>query len=255
VRIKNADWRYLVDALLFVCLVGMVFIGILLGFVLQEGPVSAGGSKYFLGIHRHQWGNIHAYLSIAFVILMVVHLTLSWNWVTCRTRQIFKGRSAAPLVALATLPFVILLFFWIGTPKDADVFKSYGAGAGDRALISRAQRRKAPPPAEVAVREDTLRSLDEPAAPAAPVVESERHHEGEIHDQPGSVTITGRHTLRDLESATGISAREIARRMGLPEQIPVNETLGRLRRLYGFEIDEVRDVVSLLLEEREGRQD
>jgi len=41
-RIKESDWRYVVDTLLFICLVGMVFIGILLGFVLSEGPVSSG---------------------------------------------------------------------------------------------------------------------------------------------------------------------------------------------------------------------
>lgn len=252
---KESDWRYIVDTLLFICLVGMAVIGILLGFVLSEGPVSSGGSKYFLGLHRHQWGDIHAYLSIAFVVLMTIHLILSWKWIKAKTRQIFKRRVTAPLVAVAVLPFVVLLFFWIWTPKDAALFKSYGVGAEERALTPRAQPRKAPPPAEVAVRQDAPRPSDEPAAPAAPVVEPERYHEEEHHDQVGSITITGRHTLRDLERATGISAREIAGRMGLPERTSVDETLGRLRRLYGFEIQEVRDLVARLLEERGGRRD
>lgn len=272
-RIKNSDWRYLVDALLFICLIGMIFIGILLGLVISEGPVSSGGSKYFLGVHRHQWGDIHAYLSIAFVVLMAVHLILNWRWITTKTGQIFKGHSTAALVALAALPFAVLLLFWIGTPKDADLYKSYGVGAGEIRRTIPIQPREALPPAEnvaprddlrlsetsppakIAVRKDDLRPAEEPAAPAAPAVEPERHHEEEHHNRVGSITITGQHTLRDLERATGIPAREIVRGMGLPEWTPVNETLGRLRRRYGFEIDRVRDVVSRLLEEKGGRRD
>src|SRR4030043_1927201 len=103
-RIKESGWRYLVDALLFVCLIGMAFIGVLLGLVISEGPVSSGGSKYFLGLHRHQWGDIHAYLSIAFVVLMVVHIVLSWKWVMAKTRQIFKRGVTPALVVTACAP-------------------------------------------------------------------------------------------------------------------------------------------------------
>ncbi|MGB7297390.1 MAG: DUF4405 domain-containing protein [Candidatus Aminicenantales bacterium] len=251
-RIKESDWRYLVDTLLFICLIGMVFIGILLGFVLQEGPVSAGGSKYFLGLHRHQWGDIHAYLSIAFVVLMAVHLTLSWKWIKAKTRQIFKGQTTAALVAIGVLPFVVLLFFWMRTPKDAETFRSYGAGAGEIQRILPIQPREAPSPAENEVPREDLRI---PETPGAPAVEPERRRDEEHHAQVGSITVTGQHTLRDLERGTGIPAREIARRMGLPEWTPVNETLGRLRRRYGFEIDQVRDVVSRLLEEKGARRD
>jgi hypothetical protein len=275
-RIKNSDWRYLVDALLFICLIGMIFIGILLGLVISEGPVSSGGSKYFLGLHRHQWGDIHAYLSIAFVILMAVHLILNWKWITTKTGQIFKGHSTAALVAISVLPFVVLLLFWMRTPKDAETFRSYGTGAGEIQRNLPIQPRETWPPAEAeaprdeprisetprraesAIRQDDLRPADEPAVPAAPAtpaVEPERHHEEEHHNRVGSITITGQHTLRDLERATGIPAREIVRGMGLPEWTPVNETLGRLRRRYGFEIDRIRDVVSRLLEEKGGRRD
>jgi hypothetical protein len=270
-RIKESDWRYVVDALLFICLVGMVFIGVLLGLVISEGPVSSGGSKYFLGLHRHQWGNIHAYLSIAFVVLMVIHLILSWKWITAKTQQIFKRQATPVLVAIGALPFVVLLLFWVWTPKDADAFRSYGLGAQQGQSVRSAPVREVTPqaeeraqlgqtpakedaarktllPPEKGVRQDDLLTAEKPAVPA---VEPEHFREEEHHAQVGSITITGQQTLRDLEKATGIPAQTIARELGLPEGVPLNETLGRLRRLYGFEIQDVRDLVARLFKERE----
>jgi hypothetical protein len=245
---KQSDWRYLVDALLFICLVGMAFIGILLGLVIPEGPVSSGGSKYFLGLHRHQWGDLHAYLSIAFVVLMVVHLILSWKWITAKTRQIFKRGAAPALVSIAAIPLVVLLLFWVITPKDAETFRSYGLGAEQGQRTRLVPLREAPPPVEEPVKEVEIRPAEKPAEP----VGSHRHfRDEEHHAQVGSITITGQQTLRDLENATGIPVRTIVLRLGLPEEVPVNETLGRLRRLYGFEIQDVRDLVARLLKERE----
>lgn len=247
-RIKESDWRYLVDALLFVCLIGMAFIGVLLGLIISEGPVSSGSSKYFLGLHRHQWGDIHAYLSIAFVVLMIVHMVLSWKWIKAKTRQIFKRQATPALIAIGALPFAVLLLFWVWTPKDADLFRSYGAGAGESQRSQWVQPRETLPPPEEGVRQDDLRNAEKPAAPA---VEPEQFREEKHHAQVGSITITGQYTLRDLENATGIPVLTIARGLELPERVPMNETLGRPRRIYGFEIQDVRDLVARLIKERE----
>ena len=61
---KKTDWQYLVDTLLFLCIVGIVFIGFLMGLFLPQGPAAPESAKYFLGLHRHQWGNIHLYQDI-----------------------------------------------------------------------------------------------------------------------------------------------------------------------------------------------
>ncbi|HUU38803.1 MAG TPA: DUF4405 domain-containing protein [Candidatus Desulfaltia sp.] len=245
---KESDWRYIVDALLFICLVGMAFIGILLGLVISEGPASSGGSKYFLGLHRHQWGDLHAYLSIAFVVLMAVHLVLSWKWIKAKTRQIFKRGSAPALLSIAALPFGLLLLFWLITPKDADIFRSYGVGAGEGQRTQWVQPREAPPPVAGPVRQDDIRATEKPAVPD---VTPEHFRDKEHHAQVGSITITGQQTLHDLENATAIPASEIIKRIGLPERTLVDETLDRLRRLYGFEIQDVRNLVARLLKERE----
>lgn len=252
---KESDWRYLVDALLFICLVGMTFIGILLGLVVPAGPAVADTAKYFLGLHRHQWGNIHAYLSIVFVVLMIVHLVLSWKWIKAKTKQIFKRRATPALGAITALPVVVLFLFWIWTPRDAESFRSYGAGARENRRTPLAKHRESLPPVEPPVRQDDYRTPVPTAVPAFDSTPSQDSREEKYHARVGSVTITGRQTLRQLEYATGIPSREIARRIGLPEHASMDETLGRLRRIYGFEIQEVRDLVARLLEERDVCQD
>jgi hypothetical protein len=243
---KQSDWRYLVDALLFICLVGMAFIGILLGLVIPEGPVSSGGSKYFLGIHRHQWGDIHAYLSIAFVVLMVVHLILSWKWITAKTRQIFKRSVTPALVVTACAPFVVLFLFWVGTPKDSDKYREYGVESSGKRYVQRH------------VVEELTPAAGEPAgtreAPREEEFQANSADESDVTEEEdyrtvGSLVITGRITLLEIERRTGISGRTIADKLGLPPTVSLNEPLGRLKQRYGFEIQAVRYIVDGMVKE------
>jgi hypothetical protein len=243
---KESDWRYLVDALLFICLGGMTLIGILLGLVIPAGPVSSESAKYFLALHRHQWGNIHAYLSIGFVVLIIVHIVLNWKWITAKTSQIFRRKAAPILISAVSVPFLVLVVFWAATPKDAEQYREYGIET-----VERGRPHKISAEDKVPLAEDTpgrpeyaaeVESRDEPARRQDAPGE-------EDHGAVGSVVISGRQTLYDIERATGLPARSIADRLGLPSSASLNETLGRLRRLYGFEIQEVREVVDQMLKE------
>ena len=57
-------------------------------------------------------------------------------------------------------------------------------------------------------------------------------------------------TLREVERATGIPAKDIVARLGLPSDVSLDETLGRLRQAYAFELQTLRDAVAKLLEEK-----
>lgn len=247
---QESDWRYVVDVILFVCLGGMTLIGVLLGLVIPAGPVAAESAKYFLGLHRHQWGNIHAYLSIVFVVLMVVHIVLNWKWVKTRTRQIFKRTGTPALVATGAAPFLVLFLFWAGTTKDSDKYREYGL---DRHVPGYARTGTATGliglPSEAAGGQKSpagTGAADRPQ-PADRTNRIEEEHSRNI----GSLDITGRTTLREIERATGVSGRAVADTLGLPPTVSLDEPLGRLRRQYGFEIQAVRDVVNGLIRGRD----
>ncbi len=130
---KRTDWKYLVDTFLFICVVGIALIGLLMALVLPKGPGVQESAKYFLSLHRHQWGNIHFYLSLAFVVLVIIHLILSWSWIEGKARQLFKQSWAAMLILTVIVSLVVLFVFWTFYPRVPGAYEDYGVRAGRQA--------------------------------------------------------------------------------------------------------------------------
>ena len=72
---KMNDWKYLADTLLFVGICSLAVTGLLLAFVIPSGK-GPEASKYFLGIHRHAWGDIHLYVALSLLAILVLHIWL-----------------------------------------------------------------------------------------------------------------------------------------------------------------------------------
>jgi hypothetical protein len=208
---KKSDWQYLVDSLLFMSMFGIAFIGILMGFFLAEGPTVRESDKYFLGLHRHQWGDIHLYLSLAFILLVILHLMLSWSWIKGKSQALFKKRWST-IISITVLGSVLLIFvFWIFTPKYPLIYDNYGRGMGARA-------------------------------------EGDFLPGDYINEEQGYVTITGNMTISQVEDITGIPGSSFIRELGLPSDTSPDETLGQLRKKYGFTLVEARDAITALLQ-------
>jgi len=212
---SRPNWNYVVDVVMFSLMGAIIFIGVLMGFFLASGPVVDAGSKYVWGLHRHQWGDIHTILSFVFVAFFILHLLLHWSWIKGATKKLLRLPSV--LVVILLLPALMILLAWSFSEKDSPAYTEFGhrAGAG--------RGRTADPP------------------PAPPVEEVAAGKE-----QPKKVEINGRLSLADVETATGISAKKIARELGLPQDAPLDQNMGRLRRRYGFELQQVRDLVTKL---------
>ena len=215
---KKQDWRYLVDTLLFICIVGISFIGFLMGLIIPKGSAAHESAKYFLGLHRHQWGNIHFYLSIAFVILVIIHLVLSWSWVKTRARHIFKKGWAAALISTALLAVIVLVLFWLLYPKEPGAYEDYGVKRGEKG------RQKS-------------------ATEISPL-EKDKYFSEQTQEYS---TITGKMTLSEVAQVTGIPARQIADALNLPPDVSFHETLGRLREQHGFSMQDVREILTVPL--------
>lgn len=251
-KLSRTDWKLAVDTLMFVSILGVVAIGVLMAFFIPEGRLGAGQSKYLLGLHRHQWGNIHLYLSLAFAVFAAVHMVLAWSWVKGKATCIF-GKSWKAAVGLTVLAAVLVpAVFWLATPKNDPAYAGFGEGRGGQGRRLAEAVLPAPAPLGEA---NAPGSPGIPAAGQEPVgktIESPRVHEektvaGRMEEGPVEAVITGQMTLRDVERATGVPAREIAARLGMPSDVSLDETLGRLRRAHGFEMQALRDTVAELL--------
>lgn len=218
---KKADWQYLVDTLLFICIAGIALIGVLLAFFIPKGPSALESSKYFLNLHRHQWGNIHLYLSLTFIFLVIIHLTLDWKWITNRAEKIFKKGWKAALLSTALVSILIIVLFWLLYPKEPGAYEEYGRGSGrgEGGIYSQET---------ITAHRDDLRVQD-----------------------PSLITITGKMTLPDLEKATRIPISRITEALRLPSNISQKETLGRMGKKYGFTMVGLREVLTQLMDEEQ----
>lgn len=259
---KKSDWRYLVDTLLFICFTGLTLTGLLMAFVLGEGPASTGARKYFLNLHLHQWSHIHLYISITLIALIIIHLLLSWRWIKSQARKLFPKGWPAVLLTTLGVAIVVPFLFWVFSPKNSEIYENFGARSAERPrrqLYGRLEQQtavKKPLQEKVSSARKDPAALDKQAAQEKPAPTASHEHSqdplirGRMEEGISGILITGQMTLVEIAEKTGISIRQITEAMKLPPNIPGNETLGRLRRGYGFNIQDFRDTLASLMEKK-----
>ena len=79
------------NALMWWVFCGMAGTGLLLASRLPPG--SRGGSRLTaLGWGRHDWGDVHTWLSYVFLALIAAHLAMHWRWLWQVRRGSTRGR-------------------------------------------------------------------------------------------------------------------------------------------------------------------
>ena len=78
--------NFFVDLVALLAMLGMVATGLMIRYLLPPG--SRGGHGLTLwSLDRHEWGDIHFWLAVALLTLLVLHVALHWEWV-CAVLQI-----------------------------------------------------------------------------------------------------------------------------------------------------------------------
>ena len=111
---KKNILKYLIDAALFIDICSIAVIGFLMGFVIPKGNEHQ-AAKSFLGLHRHDWGDIHLYLSILLLILLILHLWLNWTWIIQSTKRYFGDNWKKVLWCISGAWILVLVVAWMAT--------------------------------------------------------------------------------------------------------------------------------------------
>ena len=104
--------KYVVNVLLFIDMSSIAVIGLLLGFVIPKGRQD-GAEKFFLGLHRHEWGDIHLYLSLFLLALLVLHIWLNWSYVVQATKRYFGDKWKKALWSFTGGWILVLFIGWM----------------------------------------------------------------------------------------------------------------------------------------------
>ena len=83
--------NYVVDALMTVSFIVTAITSLIIFFFLPSG-VRQGRYQELLGVTKFVWTGIHNWAGILFIVLVIVHFVLHWNWVVCMTKKFFKKK-------------------------------------------------------------------------------------------------------------------------------------------------------------------
>ena len=83
---KRKHILFWTDVLALLFLLGLGITGFIVKFILPPGTGArhhepSEHTRYLLGWGRHDWGDLHFVMAVIFVILMVIHIWLHWEWI------------------------------------------------------------------------------------------------------------------------------------------------------------------------------
>jgi hypothetical protein len=241
-----------IDGIMFIVIMAVAGLGFLMKWVLLPGHrinevYGTNTDLLFWGLDRHQWGAIHLYLALLLVFLLVLHIVLHWDMIVCIFRQMIPSGTVRSVIAvvLGAAGLLLALSPLNINPEIVTLERSYRNRVPERSVI---ETRISDPAKSDEVSEGPLLST-EPKAQQLPEISATRSQEAQTTgSEPDRLhayqtDIDGTMTLSEISARYNISVSELAKVINVPAQY-ANERLGRLKRMYGFEMDDLREFVS-----------
>ena len=227
---KRSHLNLCIDIILYLLMMPIIGIGFLMKYVLLNGTLrnltyGADSELLFWGMDRHQWGSIHLLLSLAFVFFLVWHIVLHWKMMIGMFKNMIRARVWRITMAL-TLPLVALLLAIVPLFLQPEVQPKTREHHRNLVVNESAN-------ASVNTTEATIGELEAPAK--AP---SQSHDAVHSHAD----AINGKMTLQELADRYAIDLEVLVADLELPLSAK-DEPLGRLKKRYGFDMQELRNYV------------
>lgn len=130
--VKRTTTNAIIDLSAAITFLGLLVTGYIIRFPL---PAGSGRSHVLWGMGRHDWGAVHFWISVAFLLILVVHLALHWEWVIGMIRKRFSARTRQShrpspwllgLVAAVLFLFSFALFAWMAHASVRDTRGEFG---------------------------------------------------------------------------------------------------------------------------------
>lgn len=105
---KRQFLNLVVDLASLLLIVALAATGLVIRFVLPPGSAGRRQGGWMLwGMGRHDWGDLHFWLSLAAAGIMIVHLVLHWAWIRSITLHLTKGTGSQPIGRLRRMVWIV----------------------------------------------------------------------------------------------------------------------------------------------------
>ncbi len=117
---KKVDFNLIVNVVAFILFLLLASTGLLIWLQLPPGH----GHLTVWGMNRHAWGDIHFWVAVGFLVLIVVHLILHWSWIKyilfnqSKKKLSAKNKVMILLIVLATIAAVAPFFSPVESTRE-----------------------------------------------------------------------------------------------------------------------------------------
>ena len=106
--------NFIINALMFLCMMAIAGIGFLMKFVLlpgRESQIKYGRNVdlFFLNMDRHEWGTIHLILGFVLLGFLILHIVLHWNMIVNMYARLIRARKVGIAIAAVFIIAGIIL--------------------------------------------------------------------------------------------------------------------------------------------------
>ncbi|NLE34989.1 MAG: DUF4405 domain-containing protein [Bacteroidales bacterium] len=228
-RIKSRV-NLIIDFIMLLNMMTLAGIGFLIKYVLLPGYKASevygnDSDLFFWGLDRHQWGAIHLYVALFLVFLLLLHIILHWDMVVCILKKMIHGRTARTVVLLAI--GLISLFIALGPLFLKPEVRQ----------MERVHQHRRHMEITVQDQDQSLLQVD-----ADSEERSEKSSADTARKHFDDLDINGTMSLNEISKRFGISAGELASVIGVPAD-KADERIGRLKRIYEFDVNDLRGYV------------
>ena len=87
--VRRSILNFVVDAVSLVALLGLIATGLIVRYILPAGSGGRGrgAAASLWGLGRHDWGDVHFWLAVGIIALLIVHVALHWTWTCALVRR------------------------------------------------------------------------------------------------------------------------------------------------------------------------
>jgi len=233
---KRNMLNLLIDALTALAGLGLLWTGLLIYFILPAGSGKHGLAVWGMG--RHDWGDIHFWLAVTCLALVVLHVALHWTWVCTMVLRIVgdPGKSSASKRNIAGLLACIILVGLIG----GSLWYANSIVETSQTLIEEHEREEGGGKGRGRGKNPAQLESDAPTAASATAPENDEHA-----DLPeGFPHLRGSMTIAEVAEALGVQSYNVIDALGLPGDISPTWPLGPAARHAGLTMNDVRKKLS-----------
>lgn len=261
----RAKLNIVIDTFMLVFMMATAGLGFLIKYVLLPGfkrneVYGSNVELTFLNMDRHQWGTIHLIISLVLVALVIVHILLHWKMIVCIYKKLLPGKKVRNIFGISILlvsAFLSIVPFFIEPKQEFDQPNYRNRRSIENQRLGSAYIRQVPSnPQENNTKEPEVSTPSSEGDKINPFkgehgkssklksgnTASDRRYAREGHNEY-DVEVYGSMTLKEVSRKYDVNLKELSEQLN----VPVDQTgyrLGRLRRRYGFHMNDIRAVVT-----------